>query len=501
VNAILLTPEFVILAAGLVVLIWDIFLPPEKKHVLGWFALLAAAAGFAATFMPELQTGSTDAQGAFTFVGKRALNGSFVMDPLALFMKRCFAVCGVLLFLMTREYVASLSRGRGEFYALSLFALFGMFLTASVNDFMSLFVALETVTVTFFILVAYKRDEPKSIEAGLKLLVIGSLSAAILVYGIAFIYGATGTLNFDVLRAALADKSGGVPSSSLAALLFGAILVFLGLGFKASALPLHVWVPDVYEGAPTPVTAFLSVGSKLAGFALVLRVFLTFSGDAALSESLGGFFALIAAMTLFYGNLGALPQSNLKRLMGYSSIGQCGYILIGIAAGWRTGFGGVLFYMAAYVLTNMVAFVVILLVGRAVGSHEIRDYKGLAKRSPLLALTLTAALLSLAGVPPFLGFFGKFMLLGSAFGVESLRWLVIVGLVNVIIAMYYYLSVIRQIYVDEPKNPTAPEIPTRLGLMMTISVIALVVGGMAPLLLERPVTAVTNTLPVPVEPR
>jgi len=485
-NVTLLVPELIVLLGALGVLMADLWLPREKKDLLFVGALVTAVAALASTWM----VGLPDMAVAFDGAGTRGLQGSIVVDSMALFMQRAFGVCAIFVFLMSREYVDELPRGQGEFYALSLFALFGMFLTASVNDFMSLFVALETVTVSFFVLVAYKRDERKSIEAGLKLLVIGSLSAAILLYGIAFVYGALGTLNFDAIPDAIRTHT---VSNEL---LLGAVLIFIGLGFKTSAVPLHVWVPDVYEGAPTPVTAYLSVGSKLAGFALVLRVFLSFAQNAELSAELMGFFALVAALTLFYGNLGALPQSNIKRLMGYSSIGQCGYILIGIAAGWQTGLGGVLFYMAAYVITNMVAFMVILLVGRALGSHELSDYRGLAKRSPLMAITMAMALFSLAGVPPFLGFFGKFMLLGSAFGIPELRWLVGVGLVNVVIAMYYYLSVVKRMYVYEPKDDAVIQVPQRLRLAMLVGLIVMVVAGLAPQLLEAPAMAVAETLPV-----
>jgi NADH-quinone oxidoreductase subunit N len=471
VNATLLLPEIVLAAAALATLMIDLRLPPERKGLLCWFGAATCAALFGLTFLPGVEAGG------------KILGGSWQVDGFALLMKRAFAVTGALVLLMSRESVDELPRARGEYTALTLFALLGMFLVASVNDFLSLFVAIEVVTVSFFVLAAFRRDDPKSVEAGLKLLVIGSLSAGILLYGIAFVYGATGSIFFDDIRARLPAlvAGGGAPVE----LLFGAILVFLGLGFKTSAVPLHVWVPDVYQGAPTPVSAFLSVGSKIAGFVLVLRVLQVFSGVHEVLPVLSGFFALVAALTLLYGNLGAIPQSDIKRLMGYSSIGQCGYLLVGIASCWSVGIDGVLFYLAAYVLMNLAAFAVILLVARATGSHEIDDLSGLARRSPLLGAALTVALLSLAGVPPFMGFFGKFLLVGSAFDRDRTIWVGVIGLVNVVIALYYYLCVVKRVYVGEPRVPTPIPVPRRMRWVLAVSIALLIAGGVAPGLLEK----------------
>lgn len=479
-NLSLMLPELALSAAVAFVLLWDLRLAPERKGVLCWVSVAACAAVFALTFAPSVSEGG------------RALGGAFHVDGLALLMKRAFAVTGALVCLMSREYVDDLPRGRGEFWILTLLALLGMLIVASVDDFMSLFVALEIVTVSFFVLSAFHRERQESVEAGFKLLVIGSLSAAILLYGIAFVYGATGTLSFTELREGLTGAGRPIPLSI--ELVFGAVLVFLGLGFKTSAVPLHVWVPDVYQGAPTPVTAFLSVGSKMAGLVLVVRVLQVFAPAADILPEISAFFALVAALTLLYGNLGAIPQTNLKRLMGYSSIGQCGYLLVGIASCWQTGLSGVLFYMCAYVLMNLAAFVVILLVARATGSHEIDDFSGLARRSPMLGVGLTVALLSLAGVPPFMGFFGKFMLLGSAFDRPDLMWLGVIGLVNVVIALYYYLGIVKRIYVGEPRVLHEIGTPPRLRFALIASILLLIGGGIAPQILERTTARIVGEL-------
>ena len=472
-NVALLLPELLAVAAALLVMTWDLWLPRERKDTLWIVSLVSTAALFGVTFLPSVADGGT------------ALGGSFVVDGMALVMKRAFAVTAFLVFLMSREYVEDLKRGHGEFYTLSLLALVGMSLCASVNDFMSLFVSLEVVTVSFFVLVAFKRDSRLSVEAGLKLLVIGSISAALLLYGIAFVYGATGTVFFDAHREMVAARGFAISTE----LVIGLFLIFLGLGFKTSAVPMHVWVPDVYQGAPTPVTAYLSVGSKLAGFVLMLRVLEVFGGSPAVTAQLTPFLALVGALTLFYGNLGAIPQTNIKRLMGYSSIGQCGYILVGIAAAWQLGVSGALFYMVAYVLTNLVVFGAIVFVARTTRTHEIDDYSGLARRNPLLGAALTVGLLSLAGVPPFIGFVGKFLLLGAAFGRPELLWLVLVGLVNVVIALYYYLCVVKRIWMRDPRTADVPVLPLRMKLALGACVLLLVAGGMAPGILESTTAA------------
>jgi len=482
----LMLPEIVLTIAALALMLWDLWLPADRKSILGWASMAVCAAVFALTFLPEVSKGGT------------GLADCFLVDPLALYFKRAFCVAGFFVFLMSREYVDALPRGQGEFHVLALLALLGMFLCASVNDFMSLFVSLEVVTVSFFVLAAFRRDKTTSVEAGLKFLVIGSVSAAVLLYGTAFVYGAVGNVGFGEIRRYVA---GGRLEPEL---ILGAVMIFIGLGFKTSAVPLHVWVPDVYQGAPTPVTAFLSVGSKLAGFVLVVRCLTVFAGpNSAIAPELTAFLALVAALTLVYGNLGAIPQTNIKRLMGYSSIAQCGYILVGIAAACASrlspnsaGLAGALIYMAAYVVTNLAAFAVVIVVARAVGGHELDDYAGLAKRSPLLGAALTCALLSLAGVPPFIGFFGKFMLLGSAFDLQrpELLWLGSIGLVTVVIALYYYLRVALRIYAHEPRNDAPLVVPPRMKAALAVAMALLIVVGVAPQFLERSATEVVRRL-------
>jgi len=293
-------------------------------------------------------------------------------------------------------------------------------------------------------------------KRGSKYLVIGTVSAAFILLGIAFIYGATGSLDYSRL-AEIVDTGG----SRDPMLLPGLILLLLGLGFKISSIPFHSWAPDVYEGAPTPVVAFLSVGSKAAGFVLFQR--LVFSVFLPIRSEWGLVLALVATFTLFFGNLGAIPQTNIKRLLGYSGIAQAGYLLLGLVSGSVNGGAAMLYYLTGYLFSNLLAFLVIILFRQVVTSHEITEYSGLARRSPLLAASLLIAMLSLAGVPPLVGFFGKFLLVASI--VEAgYWWLAVIAILNVVVALFYYLKVGKTMYVDSPLSTD----PIRLSISMKV---------------------------------
>ncbi len=476
------------------VLLADVFTPEGRKARVGLLSVAVAAALCAGAWLLLEPSEGPDP----------VFGGSLVHDALSVFLKRVFATAGLLAVLLAVRYEERLPRGRGEFHFLLLAALSGMFLVSGVGDFMSLFVCLELVTLSFFVLAAFKREEAASVEAGLKLLVLGSLAAAFILFGIALIYGAVGDLSFEALRRFLAARSSDLlgatdPSVRHPELVLGILLVFLGLGFKIGMVPLQVWVPDVYQGAPTPVTAFLSVGSKAAGFALLLRLNASIAGPGT-ERSLQLLFTALAFATLFYGNLAAIPQTNVKRLMGYSSIGHCGYMLLGFAVlrvggdslvggeGGRfdpataaEGTGAVLFYLLAYAFTNMAAFVAIVVFSGATGSHELDDYAGLSRRSPLLAGSLTVALLSLAGVPPLAGFFGKFLLLRSVAltGPEGLLLLAAAG-VNIVIGLYYYLCVIKRMYIHPPKDPSPIAVPAGTKALLYALIGAIVLLGVFP---------------------
>jgi NADH-quinone oxidoreductase subunit N len=326
-----------------------------------------------------------------------------------------------------------------------------------------LFVALETVTMSFYILVAWLRRQQQSLEAGVKYLILGALASAFLVYGITFIYGTTGTTGF----AGVAAKIG----SAGAPLKLGLLLVLAGLGFKIASVPFQAWVPDVYQGAPAPVTAFLATGSKAAGFALLLRVL--FKALAPVKPTWVLLIGTLAGLSVLYGNFAAMPQRNVKRLLGYSSISHAGFLLLGIAAADRFGVEAVLFYLVAYLFTNLCAFTVISCLAGTLPDDERENYAGLAQRSPLLAAAMTVALASLAGVPPMVGFFAKFLVFTAIIG-QKMWCLVIIGAIGVVVSLYYYLGVVKAMYWQEPRETGAITVARPMKALLWLTMFAIV---------------------------
>jgi NADH-quinone oxidoreductase subunit N len=431
-NLSLMSLEISVVALGLVLLLADLFMPPERRHFLGYAAI--AALGL-------LLLTSLSGHGSCSLTGT-AFNGMFVEDTLAVFFKRYFLVAAILVLFMSVEFSDSISTGISEYYSLIVFALSGMLFAASANDFTMLFVSIELITVTFYVLTSFQRGRLVSLEAGVKYLILGALSSAFLVFGIALVWGTTGKLNFNELAAVAAQFE------TNKIFLIGVLFVLVGLGFKIAAFPFQIWVPDVYQGAPTPTTAFLAVGSKAAGFVLLLRVLFTALPDVA--KHWADLLIVISGITILYGNLCALPQRNMKRLLGYSSIAHAGYLLLGVAALSATGQAALLYYLAGYLFTVLAAFIVICVVMRHLESEDISALAGLNHRSPLLATTMTLAMMSLAGIPPMAGFFGKFLLLKAVIAQGSTNpgyyCLAFTALAGIVISLYYYFGVIRAIY-------------------------------------------------------
>jgi NADH-quinone oxidoreductase subunit N len=385
-----------------------------------------------------------------------AFNGAFIEDGLALFFKRFFIVAAMLVLFMAAEFSDRIAAGISEYYSLIVFALAGMLFAASANDFAMLFVSIELITITFYVLVSFQRSRLVSLEAGVKYLILGALSSSFLVFGIALVWGTTGKLNFTELAAVAAQFE----TNKL--FLLGVLFVLVGLGFKIAAFPFQIWVPDVYQGAPMPTTAFLAVGSKAAGFVLLLRVLFTAVPSVVHTHAWANLLIVLSGITILYGNLCAIPQRNLKRLLGYSSIAHAGYLLLGVAALSASGQAAVMYYLAGYLFTVMAAFLVIALVMRHLDTEDISGLAGLNQRSPLLAGTMTLAMASLAGIPPLAGFFGKFLLLKSviaqaqATGNHGYYCLVFTALAGVVISLYYYFGVIRAIYWSKETPDLSP---------------------------------------------
>jgi len=454
--------EVMVVALGLLVLLADLFLSESARRSLGWVAAGALGLVFLLSFR-ESFVGLADG---------KAFGGIYRLDGLALFFKRFFLVTAIFVLIFAMDFASRLKGGMSEYLAFILFALSGMMFASSANDFSLLFVAIELITVTFYILVSFQRHRMHSLEAGVKYLILGAVSSAFLVYGIALVFGEAGSLKFDVIRAA----HDGLLGSNV--FLFGMLFVFAGLAFKISAFPFQVWAPDVYQGAPTPTTTFLAVGSKAAGFVLLIRLFGSVVPELTVQWT--GMLMVVAALTILYGNLCALPQRNLKRLLAYSGIANAGYLLMGIVAQSESGEGtaAILYYLAGYLFTLVAAFMIINLLARDGEGEDISCLAGLGKRSPFLALTLTLAVVSLAGIPPLAGFFGKFLLVKSvtakAFGDAGYFALLAVAVFGVVVSIYYYFRIIRTIYwsKDTPDNsPVAIAWPTRMVLGLCVAAI------------------------------
>jgi NADH-quinone oxidoreductase subunit N len=444
-NASLISLEISVIGLGLVLMLADFFVPAERRRYIGYAAIAA---------LGVLLIASLSGNGSCGQFGT-AFNGMFVNDALSLFFKQLFIVAAILVLFMAVEFSDRLAEGSVcEYYSLIIFALAGMLFAASSNDFTMLFVSIELITITFYVLVSFQRSKLQSLEAGVKYLILGALSSAFMVFGIALIWGTTGELNFTKL-AAVAPQ---FETSRI--FLLGVLLVLVGLGFKIAAFPFQIWAPDVYQGAPTPTTAFLAVGSKAAGFILLLRVL--FTAVPSVTAHWANLLIVISGITILYGNLCAIPQRNLKRLLGYSSIAHAGYLLLGMAALSASGQAAVLYYLAGYLFTVMAAFMVIALVLRHLATEDISGLAGLSQRSPLLAATMTIAMVSLAGIPPLAGFFGKFLLLKSvietaqATGNHGYYCLAFTALAGVIISLYYYFGVVRAIYWSKDATDLSP---------------------------------------------
>ncbi|MDO8675341.1 MAG: NADH-quinone oxidoreductase subunit N [Candidatus Omnitrophota bacterium] len=467
-NLISLELLIALIIAALMVM--DILLPKNtQKDWLGISSFIALS-GLIAFWLTQHDLAGT------TF------GGMFVMDSLAWFFKMFFLLAMVFVFVMTQQYFKSLGGRRNEFYLLLWLTLIGMCLVASSADFLLLFIAIEILTISLYVMTAYLKSDKLSIEAGMKYLILGALSSGFFLYGMSFLYGVTHSTRFDAIQVFAATHA------MTPMMAFGLVLVFAAVGFKIAAVPFHMWVPDVYQGAPTPVTALLSVGSKAAGFVVLIRLF--FGVFAPWHMELSLMLAVLSAITMTYGNLVAMFQTNIKRLLGYSSISHAGYLLMGAATGTILGASAINFYLLGYLFTNLAAFLVIVLFSIAAKGDDIEDYAGLSKRSGILACTMLLALVSLAGVPPLAGFFGKFTLLMAAVN-SGLVWLALIAVVNIVISTYYYLMVVKRVYVDAPRTTSPIPVSLPMRLVLGVAIVGIVgIGIFQGPFLDAAITAV-----------
>jgi NADH-quinone oxidoreductase subunit N len=452
VNLLAILPELLILLVGLSVLIIDPFWKPETRRVgLGWLT----AGGLIAVLVISLLI-------ARPAEGTLALGGMVRHDWLAFLFKMLFIFAAAItaLFMMDSERLNQ----RAEAYLLLLAATIGMNLMASASDLVMVYLALETTSIPMYVLAGFMLDDKKSTEAGFKYLLFGAFTSAIFLYGLSLVYGFSGTTQF----AGMASYFMNLNPVSVGVL----FLLIVGLGFKVSLVPFHFWAPDTYEGAPTPVAGFLSTASKAAGFAVLIRLFVTvFPQVAADWQTL---LAILAILTMTLGNLAALAQTNIKRLLAYSSIAHAGYALIGLVANNQLGITAVIYYLLAYILTNLAAFGIIMAFGKVTGSDEIRAYDGMSRRSPYLGLAMLVAFLSLSGMPPFGGFIAKLLVFAAAIQ-AGWYWLVVIGILNSIIGLYYYLTVLKYVYLYrmEGEVEAAHPIPVSRPFVLALAILTL----------------------------
>lgn len=448
-------PEILILTIGLLILIVEPFWKDEQKRNAGWLT----AGGLLIAMIVSLLFGRPGEPVA-------VLGGMIRFDWMGFFLKMLFmfAAAATALLLMDHEQAGK----RGEAYLMLLASLIGMNLMASSADLVMLYLSIETASIPLYILSGFLLGDERSTEAGFKYFLFGAMASTVMLYGFSLLFGFSDTTDLYAIAAAL--TSGSITPT----LAFGVVaLVLVGLGFKVSVVPFHFWAPDVYQGAPTPVAGYLSTASKAAGFAVILRLFFV-----AFPEFTGTWtmvLAVLSAVSMTVGNLLALPQTNIKRLLAFSSISHAGYAMIGAVAFSQFGAASVIFYLAAYIATNLLAFGLVMAFSRITGLEEITDYAGLSRRNPLLGLMMLAAFLSLAGMPPFGGFVAKVFVFAA--GVQAnYTWLVIVGIINSIIGVYYYLNVLKYVYLYRLPNQDEENHPVPLTQPYMIALVVLVVG-------------------------
>ena len=470
-DLFVISTSLILLLGAIAVLVIDILFPNRR----GWLSITALGSLIIAIACTLLQFSFGDIQIAF--------HGAVVLDQFALFFIALLIIAAAIITVASSSWALKLDLA-GEYYALLLIATGSMALLVQAQDLILIFIALETTSIAQYVLVAITRDD-KSAEAGLKYLISGAIAAAIMIYGFALLFGLSGSTS-------LADISAFVNSSNSdirLAITIAFVFIIAGFGFKMALVPFHGWAPDVYQGAPTRVSAFLSVASKAAGFAIALRIFYTGlgGGDTFISSDWAMVFGAFAVLSMIVGNTAALLQTDARRLLGYSSIAQAGNIAIGIAAvtvGNTVGASGVLFYLASYLVTNLAAFLTVIIISERIGSYEIKDYAGIIRRSPLLSLVLILSLLSLTGIPPTAGFIAKLYIFNNAIQTGEI-WLVVVvviGVVNTAIAAFYYLRWVRIIALDPPDEDQKYTFVTsgRMQFVLVFTTIGMILIGLAP---------------------
>jgi NADH-quinone oxidoreductase subunit N len=482
-----LLPELVLTAGSLLLLILDVLLPRRWDPMLAWYTIGVLGASGVALLVINMNG-----------VNVTVARGLVAVDGFAFFFKVLFLLAAAITVAMSPRYLAVEEVRPGEYYFLVLCAALGMMFMAGGIDLITLFIGLETMALSFYVLVGYIRPSPRSNEAAVKYFLLGTFSLAILLYGMSLLYGLTGSTHLRTIATSLVAGDGGL------LLPFAVMLLVAGVGFKIAAVPFHMWAPDVYEGAPTPITAFLSVGSKAAAFAMLLRIFVeglpSFRTDGLgviRGQPLGwtAFFYVLAIVTMTVGNIAALTQENIKRMLAYSSIAHAGYVLIGVVAGTTRGVTAALVYLMIYAFTQLGAFAVVVLLRRkGVIGDELKDLRGLYASHPGTAAAMLVFMLSLGGLPPTAGFMGKLWVFGAAIDAGYI-WLAVIAVLNTALSLYYYVRVVVYMWISPPDEASAPlTVSPGMAVVLIVTVAGTIALGVYPRLLFELAQASAATL-------
>lgn len=466
-NLHLATPEIFLFTATSAVLVLSLFIKEGARHTVYW---LAQASLLVTLVLSYSQIGDAAATG---------FSGAYGVDPMSAVLKCWLLVVTIGGFLYSRDYLADRQIAKGEYYVLGLFAVTGMMIMVSAMNMLTVYLGLELLALSLYAMVALYRSNAPASEAAMKYFVLGALASGMLLYGMSMIYGATGSLDLGVIRDILAggDAASGEGARSVGAR-FGLTFVIVGIAFKLGAVPFHMWVPDVYEGAPTSVALFIATAPKIAAFAMIIRLLV--DGLETLHADWQQMLAILAALSTIVGNLVAIAQTNIKRMLAYSTISHVGFLLMGIVAATPEGYSAAMFYSITYAFTTLAAFGVLLALSR--GGFEavnLNDLAGLARRNSILAVVMLLAMVSLAGVPPMVGFYAKLSVLKAVVG-AGYTWLALVGVAMSVVGAFYYLRVIKLVYFDEPVQDDSVPVAGDMTAGLAINGLAVVVLGVFP---------------------
>ncbi|MDZ4743510.1 MAG: NADH-quinone oxidoreductase subunit N [Verrucomicrobiota bacterium] len=456
---------------GVVILMWDAFNPKADRGIVTGLSVLVLLWLTGLSFFGDFEIPS-----AF-------FNELYIHDGFSAITKPLILISSLFTVVLIYEYRSQIPLGFAELIFLVMMATTGMMILCSVNEFMTLFVSLELVTISFYVMVSFLRKSPRSLEAGIKFLVISALTSAFLLMGIAYYFGILGTTS--LINA--------LPAEGFA--IMALVFIITGLGFKVALVPFHIWVPDTYQGAPTPITAFLATASKVVGYVALMRVLFLAFATPSMVGLWSTVLAAVAGVTMLFGNLAALPQTNIKRILAYSSIGHTGFVLLGLSTVNGFGLTAVVYYLFAYVIATILCFLVLIIVSNTSHSENIIEFSGLAKRSPGLAFAMTIGLVSLAGIPPLAGFFGKFLVFSAAIynapAYPGFWILVAVGIISTLIGLYYYLGIVKMMYFGKVEDDRALHYSTLAKFTMIVLIVAVFALGICQNTLT---TWITNSL-------